>query len=137
MKNSQCNYIISSNIYKGRVFYNHGNNEPTGVTSMGFNVSDFDGNVLGDQRFIISVRGDKLPPVVVLNKGIKVNQGQSTVLSRFELDIRDDDTQLSNIKFFIVTQPKLGRLENTKEPGKLKKRIHTDLKQKWKITIHR
>jgi hypothetical protein len=130
MKNSQCNYIISSNTYKGRVFYNHGNNEPTGVTSMGFNVSDFDGNVLGDQRFIISVRGDKLPPVVVLNKGIKVNQGQSTVLSRFELDIRDDDTQLSNIKFFIVTQPKLGRLENTKEPGKLKKRIHTDLKQK-------
>lgn len=96
---------------------------------MGFNVSDFDGNVLGDQRFIISVRGDKLPPVVVLNKGIKVNQGQSTVLSRFELDIRDDDTQLSNIKFFIVTQPKLGRLENTKEPGK-RKRIHTDLKQK-------
>lgn len=84
---------------------------------MAFNVSDVDGNVLGDQRFIITVRGDKLPPVVVVNKGIKVNQAQSAVLSRFELDIKDDDTQLQNVKFFVVTQPKLGRLENINQPG--------------------
>lgn len=85
---------------------------------MAFNVSDFDGNVLGDQRFIISVRGDKLPPVVALNRGLKVNQGESALLSRFELDVRDDDTQLQNLKFLVVTQPKFGRLENTKDPGK-------------------
>jgi hypothetical protein len=85
---------------------------------MTFNVSDSEDNVLADQRFIITVRGDKLPPVVILNKGIKVNQGQSALLSRFELDVKDDDTLLQNLKFFIVTQPKLGRLENVKEPGK-------------------
>lgn len=88
------------------------------MTSMVFNVSDTDGNVLNDQRFIITVRGDKLPPVVVLNKGMRVNQGQSVPLSRHELDVRDDDTQLSNLKFVVVTQPKLGRLENLREPGK-------------------
>lgn len=88
------------------------------MTSFGFNVTDSIGNSLPDQRFIITVRGDKLPPVVVQNRGIKVNQGQSTVVSRYELDIKDDDTPLDNIKFLIVTQPKLGRLEHKREPGR-------------------
>lgn len=121
--------------------YNHGVNEATGVTSVGFNVTDSHENVLADQRFIITVRGsikfknqfnsnvnenlilkpilkgDKLPPVIILNKGLKVNQAESVYLTKFELDVKDDDTLLHNLKFHIITQPKLGRLENIKEPG--------------------
>ncbi|CAF0709362.1 unnamed protein product [Brachionus calyciflorus] len=103
---------------EGRVYYTHAANEPTGITSFTFNVTDSNDKTLSDQRFIISVRGDKLPPVITHNKGLRVNQGQSTLLTRFELDVKDDDTLVENIKFYIVTQPKLGRLEHQKDSGK-------------------
>ncbi|RNA35735.1 extracellular matrix FRAS1, partial [Brachionus plicatilis] len=106
------------NINSVIVFYNHEANEPTGVTSFGFNVTDSSGNTLPDQRFTIAVRGDKLPPAIVQNRGLKVNQGQMALLSRHEFDVRDDDTPLDNLKFLIVTQPKLGRLEHEREPGR-------------------
>lgn len=43
--------------YQGRVFYNHGTHEQSGVTFMNFRVTDTRNNVLNDQRFIITVRG--------------------------------------------------------------------------------
>lgn len=116
-----CKLILIENYYfflKGRVFYNHEANEPTGVTSFAFNVTNSNGQSISDQKFIIAVRGDKIPPVIVQNRGLKVNQGQSILLSRYEFDVKDDDTPLENLKFLIVTQPKLGRLEHQRQPGR-------------------
>lgn len=56
--------------------------------------------------------------MITVNKGLKVSQGQSNFLTRYELDVKDDDTLVQNLKFYILTQPKLGRIENIKEPGK-------------------
>jgi len=38
-------------------------------------------------------------------------------LTRNELDIRDDDTLIQKIKFFILSHPKFGRLEHVLNPG--------------------
>lgn len=64
------------------------------------------------------LKGDKLPPVVILNKELRIDQGKSGFLTKFELNVSDNDTQLENLKFYITTQPKLGFLENIREPGK-------------------
>lgn len=55
---------------------------------------------------------------MTLNKGVQVFQTQSTLLTRNELDVKDDDTVSKNLRFVVVTQPKLGRLERTDSPGK-------------------
>ncbi len=62
--------------------------------------------------------GDKLPPVVTLNKGLTVYQSQSSFLTTNEFDVRDDDTNSKSLRFLVVSQPKLGRLENANTPGK-------------------
>ena len=77
---------------------------------------------------IFFLKGDKLPPSVIVNKGLRVNQGQSSFLSRTSIDVKDDDTLLQNLQFIIITQPKMGFLENVKEPGKrIKKFMYEDL----------
>ncbi len=60
---------------------------------------------------------DKLPPVVIVNKGLKVNQGKNAFLTRLEFDVKDDDTASNNIYFTLLTPPKYGVLENIKEQG--------------------
>lgn len=49
--------ILKINLIKGRIYYYHDQNEPTGITSIKFNVTDSESNVLANQRFVISVRG--------------------------------------------------------------------------------
>ncbi len=58
----------------------------------------------------------------MVNKGLKVYQTQSSLLTKNELDVKDDDTNFKYLKFYILTQPKLGRLEKVDQPGK-KRRI--------------
>jgi hypothetical protein len=60
---------------------------------------------------------DKLPPVIILNKGINLNRGQSIILTRKEIDVKDEDTPLNNLNFHVNNKPKLGHLENLKQPG--------------------
>lgn len=59
-----------------------------------------------------------MPPVVTLNNQLRVSQGQSGFLTKYELNVKDDDTQLENLNFYITTQPKIGYLENINVPGK-------------------
>jgi hypothetical protein len=69
-----------------------------------------------------------LPPVILNNKILKVNQGSSRLLSRYELDVKDDDTLYKNIEFKIISGPKYGSIENINEPGKaLNKFTYDDL----------
>lgn len=63
-------------------------------------------------------KGDKLPPVVISNNQLRVYQGQSGFLTKYELNVKDDDTQMENLKFYITTQPKIGYLENINVPGR-------------------
>ena len=65
---------------------------------------------------------------MVLNKGIKVNQGKYTYLTRQDFDVKDDDTQSQNIQFKLLTLPKYGILENIKEPGKFQDIFLSDSK---------
>jgi len=60
---------------------------------------------------------DILPPIVTINKGLKVIEGKSAYLSRSDLDIKDADTSFSKLFFTISKHAKYGRLENIKEPG--------------------
>ena len=54
---------------------------------------------------------------MIVNKGLKVNQGKNTYLTRVDFDVKDDDTSTNNIFFKLLTTPKYGILENIKEPG--------------------
>jgi hypothetical protein len=56
---------------------------------------------------------------VIRNKDLKVVQGQSTVLTRGEFDVKDDDTAFKLLEFQIVAMPKYGRIENIIDPGKI------------------
>lgn len=67
-----------------------------------------------------------MPPIILNNKILKVNQGSSRLLSRYELDVKDDDTPYRNIEFKIISGPKYGFLENTNEPGKVLNRFTYD-----------
>ncbi len=75
-------------------------------------------NGLKSKNSSFFLKGDKLPPVVTLNRELRIDQGKSGFLTKFELKVSDNDTQLENLKFYITTQPKLGFLENIREPGK-------------------
>ena len=54
---------------------------------------------------------------MIVNRGLKVNQGKNAFLTRLELDVKDDDTANNNLYFTLLTSPKNGLLENIKEPG--------------------
>lgn len=60
-----------------------------------------------------------MPPIVTINRGLKVIEGKSVYLSRADLDIKDADTSYNKLFFTIIKHAKFGRLENVKEPGKL------------------
>ncbi len=57
-------------------------------------------------------------PIITQNNGlqIKLNDQTTQFITKTSLDVKDDDTSLKNLKFYIINQPKLGKLENILQP---------------------
>lgn len=71
---------------------------------------------------------DKLPPVIVHNSGLKVELNDVVYLSKSNLDVKDDDTNMKNLIFYVLTSPKYGKLESVLQPNKaVKKFSYEDL----------
>lgn len=104
-------------IRKGHVEYHHKKGEPGGSFSFKFDVTDTEKNKLLDQSFYINVLENRLPPTIVTNKGLVLDENLLKKITTFQLSVTDQDSEPSELVFTITKQPELGHLELASLPG--------------------
>ncbi|XP_017560623.2 extracellular matrix protein FRAS1 [Pygocentrus nattereri] len=105
-------------INKGFVEYIHEKGESGGSFSFKFDLEDPEGNKVIDESFFISVLEDKLPPSVVVNKGLVLDENSVKKISTLQLSSTDQDSEPGELVYRITKQPQLGHLELSTNPGK-------------------
>uniref|UniRef100_A0A8C7J2L3 Fraser extracellular matrix complex subunit 1 n=1 Tax=Oncorhynchus kisutch TaxID=8019 RepID=A0A8C7J2L3_ONCKI len=104
-------------VNKGLLEYSHEKGEKGGSVSFKFNLVDPEGNKLIDQSFYISVLEDHLPPSVVMNKGLVVDENSVKKLTTLQLSATDQDSEPGELVYRITKQTALGHLEHASNPG--------------------
>ncbi|XP_043916303.1 extracellular matrix organizing protein FRAS1-like [Protopterus annectens] len=107
-----------ADISKGHVEYHHKKGEPGGSFSFKFDVVDTEENKLLDQSFYINVLEDRLPPTIIANKGLVLDENSIKKITTLQLSVTDQDSEPSELVFTITKQPELGHLELASLPGK-------------------
>ncbi|TKS77877.1 Extracellular matrix protein FRAS1 [Collichthys lucidus] len=109
--------FTQDDVNKGLLQYSHEKGEKGGSLSFKFNLVDPEGNKLIDQSFFISVLEDRLPPSVVVNKGLVLDENSVKKLTTLQLSASDQDSEPSELIYRITKQPNLGHLEHAASPG--------------------
>ncbi|XP_030622204.1 extracellular matrix organizing protein FRAS1 [Chanos chanos] len=110
--------FTQDDINKGLVEYIHEKSETGGSFSFKFNLEDPEGNKAIDQSFFISVLEDRLPPSVVVNKGLVLDEGSVKKITTSQLSSTDQDSEPGELVYRITKQTQLGHLEHSSNPGK-------------------
>ncbi|XP_034027090.1 extracellular matrix protein FRAS1 [Thalassophryne amazonica] len=114
---SPVNSFTQDDVNKGLLQYSHEKGEKAGSLSFKFNLVDPEGNKLIDQSFFISVLEDRLPPSVVANKGLVLDENSVKKLTTLQLSASDQDSEPTELVFRITKQPGLGYLEHAANQG--------------------
>ncbi|KAM7415601.1 hypothetical protein PAMA_017903 [Pampus argenteus] len=109
--------FTQEDVNKGLLQYSHEKGEKGGSLSFKFNLVDPEGNKLIDQSFFISVLEDRLPPSVVVNKGLVLDENSMKKLTTLQLSASDQDSEPSELIYRITKQTSLGHLEHAANPG--------------------
>ncbi|XP_038647741.1 extracellular matrix protein FRAS1 [Scyliorhinus canicula] len=109
--------FTQADINKGYVEYRHEKGEPGGSFAFKFDVVDPDGNKLIDQSFFISVLEDKLPPSIVVNKGLVLDENTVKKITTLQLSATDQDSEPGELTYRLTKQPQLGHIEHAASPG--------------------
>ncbi|XP_051540724.1 extracellular matrix organizing protein FRAS1-like [Myxocyprinus asiaticus] len=109
--------FTQDDINKGYVEYIHEKGESGGSFSFKFNLEDLEGNRIIDQSFFISVLEDRLPPTVVVNKGLVLDENSLKKITTLQLSSTDQDSEPGELIYRITKQPQLGHLEKFNKPG--------------------
>ncbi|KTF97312.1 hypothetical protein cypCar_00002394 [Cyprinus carpio] len=122
--------FTQDDINKGHVEYIHEKGESGGSFSFKFNLEDPEGNRAIDQSFFISVLEDRLPPTVVVNKGLVMDENTLKKITTLQLSSTDQDSEPDELIYRVTKQPQLGHLEHSSKPD------FTDLlKRTWISTF--
>ncbi|KAF3695350.1 Extracellular matrix protein FRAS1 Precursor [Channa argus] len=103
--------------FAGLLQYSHEKGEKGGSLFFKFNLVDPEGNKLIDQSFFISVLEDRLPPSVVVNKGLVLDENTMKKLTTLQLSAIDQDSEPAELIFRVTKQPSLGHLEHASNAG--------------------
>ncbi|KAM4616687.1 extracellular matrix organizing protein FRAS1 [Polymixia lowei] len=109
--------FTQEDVNKGLLEYSHDRGEKAGSLSFKFNLVDPEGNKLIDQSFFISVLEDRLPPSVVVNKGLVLEENSVKKLTTLQLSASDQDSEPGELAYRVTKQPGLGHLEHAANPG--------------------
>ncbi|XP_028271092.1 extracellular matrix organizing protein FRAS1 isoform X9 [Parambassis ranga] len=109
--------FTQDDVNKGLLQYSHDKAERGGSLSFKFNLVDPEGNKLIDQSFFISVLEDRLPPSVVVNKGLVLDENTMKKLTTLQLSANDQDSEPGELIYRITKQTSLGHLEHATNPG--------------------
>ncbi|XP_059502142.1 extracellular matrix protein FRAS1 isoform X3 [Stegostoma tigrinum] len=109
--------FTQADINKGYVEYRHEKGEPGGSFAFKFDVVDTHGNKLIDQSFFISVLEDKLPPSIVVNKGLVLEENTVKKITTLQLSATDQDSEPGELTYRLTKQPQLGHIEHVASPG--------------------
>ncbi|KAA8592453.1 hypothetical protein FQN60_017908, partial [Etheostoma spectabile] len=121
--------FTQEDVNKGLLQYTHEKGEKGGSLSFKFNLLDSEGNKLIDQSFFISVLEDRLPPSVVVNKGLVLDENSVKKLTTLQLSASDQDSEPGELIYRITKQMSLGHLEHAISPVQLRA-----TEQLWIIT---
>ncbi|KAG7214448.1 hypothetical protein INR49_026879 [Caranx melampygus] len=109
--------FTQDDVNKGLLQYSHEKGEKGGSLFFKFNLVDPEGNKLIDQSFFISVLEDRLPPSVVVNKGLVLDENSMKKLTTLQLSASDQDSEPGELIYRITKQTTLGHLEHVTNPG--------------------
>uniref|UniRef100_A0A3Q1CIX6 VWFC domain-containing protein n=1 Tax=Amphiprion ocellaris TaxID=80972 RepID=A0A3Q1CIX6_AMPOC len=109
--------FTQDDVNKGLLQFSHEKGEKGGSLSFKFNLVDPEGNKLIDQSFFISVLEDRLPPSVVVNKGLVLDENTTKKLTTLQLSASDQDSEPGDLIYRITKQTSLGHLEHAANPG--------------------
>ncbi|KAG7490496.1 extracellular matrix FRAS1 [Solea senegalensis] len=109
--------FTQDDVNKGLLQYSHDKGEKGGSLFFKFNLVDPEGNKLIDQSFFISVLEDRLPPSVVVNKGLVLDENTVKKLTTLQLSASDQDSEPAELIYRITKQTSLGHLEHVANPG--------------------
>uniref|UniRef100_A0A3Q4HVK7 Fraser extracellular matrix complex subunit 1 n=1 Tax=Neolamprologus brichardi TaxID=32507 RepID=A0A3Q4HVK7_NEOBR len=109
--------FTQEDVNKGLLQYSHEKGEKGGSLSFKFNLLDPEGNKLIDQSFFISVLEDHLPPSVVVNKGLVLDENSVKKLTTLQLSASDQDSEPGELIYRVTKQTSLGHLEHAASPG--------------------
>ncbi|XP_029366253.1 extracellular matrix organizing protein FRAS1 isoform X2 [Echeneis naucrates] len=109
--------FTQEHVNKGLLQYSHEKGEKGGSLFFKFNLVDPEGNKLIDQSFFISVLEDRLPPSVVVNKGLVLDENTMKKLTTLQLSASDQDSEPGELVFRVTKQAVLGHLEHVASPG--------------------
>lgn len=73
--------------------------------------------LLTSSSFFLSHPEDRLPPSVVVNKGLVLDENSAKKLTTLQLSASDQDSEPSELIYRINKQPSLGHLEHAASPG--------------------
>lgn len=91
-----------------KIIYKHTSLDEVKIDNFEFEVNDGRNKVFRTFRIKLSSNNNKIP--VVRKKVVKVNQGQKTVITPFELAVTDNDTEFSSLIFKIEKFPQFGKI---------------------------
>ncbi|KFP28080.1 Extracellular matrix protein FRAS1, partial [Colius striatus] len=109
--------FTQADISKGQVVYRHKKGDRGGRFAFTFDVIDADGNKLMDQVFYISVLEDRLPPSIITNRGLVLDENSVKTITTLQLSATDQDSEPSQLQYKLIKQPQLGHLEHVASPG--------------------
>ncbi|POI34347.1 hypothetical protein CIB84_001901, partial [Bambusicola thoracicus] len=109
--------FTQADINKGQVVYSHKKGDPGGNFAFTFDVIDADGNRLVDQFFHISVLEDRLPPSIITNTGLVLDENSAKKITTLQLSATDRDSAPTQLQYRLTKQPQLGHLEHAASPG--------------------
>ncbi|KAJ8398108.1 hypothetical protein AAFF_G00431850 [Aldrovandia affinis] len=109
--------FTQEDVNKGFVEYRHEKGEKGGSFLFKFNLVDPEGNKVIDQSFFISVLEDRLPPSVVVNKGLVLDENTVKKITTLQLSATDQDSEPSELVYRVTKQTQLGHLEHAASPG--------------------
>ncbi|MGH0181185.1 UNVERIFIED_CONTAM: hypothetical protein FKN15_006840 [Acipenser sinensis] len=109
--------FTQADINKGFVEYRHEKGESGGSFAFEFDLTDLEGNKLIDQSFYISILEDRLPPSVIVNKGLVLDENSVKKITTLQLSATDQDSEPGDLVYSITKQTQLGRLEHAASPG--------------------
>ncbi|XP_029959982.1 extracellular matrix organizing protein FRAS1 [Salarias fasciatus] len=109
--------FTQDDVNRGLLQFSHEKGEKGGSLSFKFDLVDPEGNRLIDQSFFISVLEDRLPPTVVSNKGLVLDENTAKKLTTLQLSASDQDSEPGELVYRVTKQPGLGHLEHAASPG--------------------
>ncbi|XP_055020926.1 FRAS1-related extracellular matrix protein 1-like [Boleophthalmus pectinirostris] len=92
-----------------RVCYTHDNSHQGAQDSVSFVVSNGVSSVFGSLLVHI-VHLDRIPPSLVQNSGLRVQEGSTGIITRSHLLLTDPDTAAANLTYEITQMPRYGKL---------------------------